>query len=363
MVRDRVFTSKKRRVLRKHIPFLENISGIILLCGLTAMVIWFVSRKANYDPMERDISYEQLLQKSNEPQLYTPPLKLWVEPGSTIEVPTQNLGNFPPAIVDEEWQVVTPLKQFYTGNLYEKINGEAEKFIRQGFQSLSYLVLRSKSDQSEIAIEMFDQGDLGGSMGIFADHLSEEKIVAQKGPVIFFMTSAGAIGRKGRFFFRIAGDQAIENIREKSHQLLESFSQLPQAAGEIPRAFYILSEKMKIPLSLISFQKQNVFQYDFVLDFWFARIEGSDSARLFLHQASSHEDAEVLFEEILAEQSYDYQIVEDDGMLVVMFHQYLKNYFAIQFKGPFVFGIENVEDLHDIAPLMESLSGELEDGR
>ena len=361
MGRDRVFTSKKRRVLRKHIPFAENFSGIILLCALSLTVIWFAIQKTNYDPRERDLSYEQLLKKSNELQLYTPPLKPWVEPGTSHENSTQNLGIFPRVILDEEWRIASRLKQFHSANLYEKINGEAEKFIRQGFQTLSYLVLRSGRDQSEIAIELYDQGDLGGSLGIFADHLSEEKVIEQKGPVTYFITSAGAIGRKGRFFFRIAGDQSTENIQAKSLQLLESFSQLPQDAGEIPRAYQMLSEKMEIPLMRISFQKQNVFQYDFVEDFWFARLQGSNRARIFLHQASSREEAGVLFEEILAEQSYDYNVVRDDGMLVVMFHDFLKNYFAIQHQGPYIFGIENIEDLREIDPLMERLSWELED--
>ena len=361
MARDRVFTSKKRRVLRKRIPIAENFSSIILFCALSLMVIWFATQKTNYDPGERDLSYEQLLKKSNELQLYTPPLKPWVEPGTSHENSTQNLGIFPRVILDEEWRIASRLKQFHSGNLYEKINGEAEKFIRQGFQSLNYLVLRSGRDQSEIAIELYDQGDLGGSLGIFDGHLSDEKVIEQKGSVIYFTTSAGAIGRKGRFFFRIAGDQASENIRAKSIQLLESFSQLPQAAEEIPQAYQILSEKLEIPLTRISFQKQNVFQYDFVENFWFARLQGSDRARIFLHHASSGEEAGVLFEEILAEQSYDYHVVTDDGILVVMFHDFLKNYFAIQQQGPYIFGVENTEDLREIAPLMERLSRELED--
>ena len=362
MAQARIFNAKKRRVLRKQIPLMESLSGALLFCGLTVILLWFLSQKDNYTPEERDISLEQLLQKTDAPTLYTPPFKSWVEPGTAPETASQNLGIFPQAILDEAWHIASPLKQFQSENLYEKINGEAEKFIKQGFQALYYLSLQSRQGSEEIAIELFDQGNRGGSMGIFADHLSEDKVLEEQGPVIYFRTSAGAIGRKGPYFFRIAGNQSTETIRAKALQLVAAFAQLEETGNAVAKEFHILNDGMDIPLKWIAFQQENVFQYDFVTNFWFGRLEADKPARLFVHQSASPEASRDLFDAILEEQSYDYEIIEENERQAVLFHQFLKNYFVIRFQGPFIYGIENLAEQNQIAPLMERFASEFEDG-
>ncbi len=363
MAQADIFNSKKRRILRKQISLVENLSGLLLLFVLVAITIWFISQQDNYAPEERDISMEQLLQKKNSPQLYPPPFKAWVEPGlSPAANSAPKLGLFPETVLDQEWRISSRLKEFTAENLYQKINGEAEKFIKQGFQSLSYLSLQANKGKHEIAIELYDQGDLGGSMGIFSDHLSADKVIEQAGSVIYFLTSAGAIGRKGRFFFRIAGNQSTEKIRGKAAQLVKAFATLAETENEIPKEFHILNEGMAIPLPLISYQKQNVFQYDFAQDFWFGRIALNQKARIFIHQGTSSQESGRLFEELLAELSYDYQIIEEGETQVLLFHEYLKNYFVISQAGAFVFGIENVANQDQIAPLMKKIISKFEDG-
>lgn len=360
MAKHPIFTSKKRRVLRTHIPFSETFSALLLLGGLTFLIGWFLVQKENFDAGERDLSLEQLLQKKEAPQIYNVPFKPWQEPGTAPAVATENLGIFPPAILNEGWQIGSRLKQFEAGNLYEKINGEAEKFIRQGFRNLHYISVKSATQpEEEIAIELFDQGDLGGSLGVFAGHLSEDKIVEEEGSVVFFQTAAGAIGRKGQFFFRIAGNQSTETIQNKSRQLMKAFEVLPETQETLPPAFQILA-RMGLADTQISFQKKNVFQYDFAQDFWFGQLEPDAPARIFIHQAESPEAAQELFEDILAEHSYDYEILEENNTQALMFHEFLKNYFALRQQGAFVFGIENATDRPQIPALMNQLLRELE---
>ena len=272
MAHGRAFNPKKRRLARKHIPFGENIAAFILLCGLAGMLLWVTAQRTNYNPENRDISPEYLLQSSSRKQLYSLPFKPWVESGTETQTTTQalaqNLGIFPESIVDQEWVAESRVKQFSPDTLFEKINGEAEKFLRQGFQALHYIVLTSQADGSELAIELYDQGDMGGSMGIFSDHMSEDNVIEQSGPVIFFRTQAGAIGRKGQYFFRIAGDRENENIRQKSVQLTQAFALLQEEAEEgVSKEFQILNSRLEIPSERISLQRENVFQFDFVKDF------------------------------------------------------------------------------------------------
>ncbi|MBF0277138.1 MAG: hypothetical protein HQM13_05080 [SAR324 cluster bacterium] len=363
MAQGRIFNSKKRRVLRKQISCLETLSGIFLLCLLSGATVWFIGQQNEYNPEERDISLDQLLQKTNSPQLFPPPLKIWQEPGTLAAgSPPEKPGVFPASVIDGEWSISSRLKEFTKENLYEKINGEAEKFIKQGFQVLSYLGLQSNRDNSEIAIELYDQGDMGGSMGIFSDHLSEDKIIEQAGPVIYFSTPAGAIGRKGRFFFRIAGNQSSEKIRKKALQLLTSFSSLEEKEDDTPKEFRFLHDSMNIPLPLISFQKQNVFQYDFARDFWFGRLNSEQNTRLFIHQEATSDESRKLFDILLEELQYDFQIQEEGETHAVLFHEYLKNYFVISRQGPYIFGIENAANPEQIASIMKKLVNKFEDG-
>ncbi|MBF0288246.1 MAG: hypothetical protein HQM14_10540 [SAR324 cluster bacterium] len=362
MAQARIFNSKKRRVLRKQIPFVENASSIMLLMGLAGISLWIAVQGDNYNPEDRDVSQEQLLQASSQEKLYNLPLKTWIEPGSFQAAATPNLGLFPEAILDSKWKIESRVKQFDKDNLFEKINGEAEKFLKQGFRSLSYLVLRSMDGGNEIAIELYDQKSMGGSMGIFSDHMSEDKKIEQKNEVVYFETSVGAIGRKGRYFFRVAGNKENETIQQKTRQLITAFSQLEEEKNDTPKEFRILNEKMKISSDRITYQQDNVFQYDFAKHFWFGQFQSDGTARVFLHQETSLEQVKELFQKILEEHSYDYQIIEQGDAQVVMFHEYLKNYFVIGYQGRYLFGIENIKSQEQLAPLMENLAKEVRDG-
>ncbi len=362
MAQTRVFNSKKRRVLRKQIPFMENVSGVMLLAGLAGIGIWVATQGNNYNPEDRDVSLEQLLQASSQEKLYNLPLKPWVEPGTLQTVATPDPGIFPETIFDSEWKMESRIKQFDETNLFEKINGEAEKFLKQGFRSLNYLVLLSRDGNNEIAIELYDQESMGGSMGIFSDHMSGDKIIEQENEVVYFETSVGAIGRKGKYFFRIAGNTESEIIQQKTRQLITAFSQLQEKEHGTPKEFRILNEKMKISPERITYQQDNVFQYDFAKNFWFGQFEADDAGRVFIHQDMSLEQTKILFEKILEEQSYDYQIVEKSDTRVVMFHEYLKNYFVIGYQGTYLFGAENIKNQEQLVQLMENLGQEIGDG-
>lgn len=360
MAQENVFTTRKHGFLRKHIPLMENIAAFILVCGLVGIVLWVMVQKDNYHPEDRDISPEHLVQRSSQEKLYSVPFKAWVDPGIEAQPFVQDLGIFPETIVDQEWMVESRLKQFTPDNLFEKINGEAEKFLRQGFQSLHYIVLTSKKDGAELAIELYDQGDMGGSMGIFSDHMSDDNVIEQHGPVIFFQTPVGAIGRKGRYFFRVAGDRENENVRQKSVQLAQAFALLQETEEEASEGFRMLNRGLDIPSERITFQSENVFQFDFAKDFWFGQLDPENPARVFVHQTSSPAEAGQLFEEILEEQSYEYEIVDETESTVILLHNFLQTYFVMSYQGTFIFGVEHLAEETQIAPIMERFTREVE---
>ncbi len=167
MSRDNIFNTRRHRLLRTRIPLTENVAIVVLICVLAGVVIWVLGQRDAYDPAARDLTPELPVQDRPAIAIYNAPLSPWFEPGQSQLPPREALGPLPETILDEQWQLVGRVKTFDADNLYEKINGEAERFLKQGFVSLSYAVLRSAEDGSEMAIELYDQGSVGGSMGAF----------------------------------------------------------------------------------------------------------------------------------------------------------------------------------------------------
>lgn len=352
----RVINLKTTRLLRKHVSLAENHVTLLLLFALAGVVLWVALQKDQYDPQSRDLSIDQLTAAPGAIELYERPLKPWSESGSPVA--KLSIDPFPSVIVDQQWSAKSGVRQFTADTLFEKINGEADKFIKLGFQNLYYLVLISK-DRQEIAIELYDHADMANSSGIFATHRTGEETMRQEGEVIYFLTSIGAIGRAGPYFFRIAGTGQSEAIRNKAEQISLAFASLVESAASTPRAYRIFNEVFAIPSAQIAFQQHNVFQYDFVSDVWFGTLDIAADTRLFIHEGNSSAEVESLFNSLLAEQQYDYQVIEQAENQVVLLHNYLKNYFVMSRKDRVLFGVENIGELADIPGIMQRLEQEL----
>lgn len=366
MRRDRIFNSHKSRLMRNHIPGSENLSVALIFLALIALVTWVTTTRDDFDPAERDLPIELLGDNSRQIEIYNRPLKPWVEPGQQLAGPAFDLGPFPSPTLDPEWRPVARVKRFQPDNLFEKINGEAEKFIKQGFVELAFLRLRSANDSSEIAIELFDQGGLSGSLAVFSEHAAGRTIEDRDG-VSFVATEAGAIGRQGRYFFRIAGDRQSPAITDKAARLVAAFAQLDRDPATttrekvLPAGFALLSQRLGIAETDIQFQESNVFQYDFAQRFWFGNAGIGGDARLFIHVADTAAEAEDLIAALVTEHSHEYDQLESDGTYKLFRHRYLGSYFAIAQRGNYVYGVENSPNSAALAASLERISEHLGD--
>ena len=367
MRRDRIFNHHKSRLMRTHIPHSENFSVALVFIALIALVAWLTTTRDDFDPSERDLPIELLGDNSRLIEIYNRPLSPWVEPGQQMAPGAFELAPFPDATLDAEWQPVGRVRRFQPDNLYEKINGEAEKFIKQGFVELAFLRLRSAEDSSEIAIELFDQGNLSGSLGVFSEHAAGRAIEERDG-VSFFTTGAGAIGRNGRYFFRIAGDRTSAAISAKAAALVAALAQLerdpvatttPQQT--LPAGFALLSQRLGIAQADIQFQESNVFQYDFAQRFWFGDAGIGGDARLFVHVADGAAAAEDLISALLAEHRYEYDQLDSGGDFRLLRHRFLGSHFAVARRGNYVYGVEKAPDSAAVGPILERISEHLSD--
>ncbi len=365
---NHVFNHRRVRLRRTYIPRSENLSVALVFIVLLILIVWLRSTSNDFDPTERDLPVELLGDNSLAIEIYTRPLKPWIDPSLPITGSAFDLGPFPAPTLDDQWQPVGRVKRFQPDNLYEKINGEAEKFIKQGFVDLAYLRLRSTSGDGEIAIELFDQGDLGGSLGIFAEHVAGRTVEERDG-VSFLLTEAGAIGRTDRYFFRIAGDRSGSDIVEKASDLVIAFAQLNRDSTtankqnqDVPAGFALLNKRLGIAESDIHFQENNVFQYDFAQRFWFGNAGLGGDVRLFVHIADTVTAAEKLISALVEEHSHEYQELESDDPYTLFQHRYLNTYFVVAQRGPYVFGIENSPNIEPLTALLERISENLDDG-
>ena len=342
-----VFNPRRQQLLRTHVSRGENIVVIVLAVMLLSMVYWVASTRDAYDPGRRDIAPELLAKSEQDKTLFVAPLKLLTDPNAAPAASNQvqALFPFPAAIVSGGWSLASRVKQFDEANLFEKINGEAPKFLKQGFQSLNYVVLASTSSGAEIGVELFDQGDLGGSLGVFGDHRGAGVDVESVDGVDYFSTSVGAIGRRGQYFFRIVGDAATTEVQEKSRQLVAALAALAPDTAEVAAPLALLTQTLGFDQSEVTLQKANVFKFDFATNFWFASTEPGSIARVFVHESGDGASAAELFSQLETELSFDYESMaagEDDDVAVLK-HNFLDNYFALSQSKRWIFGIENAE--------------------
>ena len=338
----------------------EVLTSIVIISSLCFIILWIMAQHDRFEPDERDISYNEATLSQVKGRLYKPPLKVWEEPGTgSADDETPTLGFFPPTVFEGGWRMSSRVREFGPENLYEKINGEAEKFLRRGFKALHYIALRSASEEDEIAVELFDQGDQKGSMDIFAEYMSGENALERHGPAIYVMTPAGAIGRSGPFFFRIAGNRNSDLIRKKAIQLVSALSQLNEKESGESAELGILKSAMNIDPEQITFESVNVFQFDFAKDFWFGKMKADEPTRVFVHRDPTREGAIKLFDRIVTEQESDYRIKARNGQHALMQHLFLKTWFAIRQRDRFVYGIEEATGEDQIFQILNTLEAVL----
>jgi hypothetical protein len=360
VARKALFNTRRHRVLRKHVPVGENITSLLVAGALALLVLWVVSQREHFDPATRELPPELLQGSRPEIAIYTPPLKIWAAPG-LASAATPDLGLFPPAMLDGEWTLAGRVRRFDAGNLYEKINGEAEKFFKHGFRALHYALIRAQGDGAEIGIELYDQGDVGGSSGIFAAHGAADREVRERGGVAFYETGVGVIGRKGRFFFRAAGDRSSDSVTAKAAQLVDAFAGLEDATQTAPEGLRLLTRVMGVAEADVALLQENAFQLDFAKDFWFGRLPDTDDGELFVHVAASEQAATKLLDALLEEQRHEYREIASDTPWTTMRHGVLGTYFAIGLRGRVLFGLHRLADPDRIAALMARFAGELRD--
>ncbi len=357
----KIAVPENKKDIKRTIPGGEVYSSFAVFIFLFVIFLWMIFQADNYDPSERDISPELSKSGAAPLTLYKAPLKRWSGSGEGQGVETEiSPGIFPGSVLKGGWKIAKPVRYFNPKNLYIKIDGEAIKFLKEGFRTLHYLVLKSSTGNDEIAVELYDQGEEKGSIAVFSEYLSGGRRVIRRGSAFFITTGAGAIGRKGPFFFRISGNAETTRIRSKSVQLAAALSALPGRRRAEAPGMRILKRGMKIDPSRIEYRGKNAFQLGYASDFWFGSPDKKSTTRLFVHRSRDPDEADKLLKRLVADQGLDYRIVSKGDGYTIMQHNFLKTYFAVGKKGSYLYGVEKIKERKDIPNVMEKFREKLE---
>ena len=342
------------RLLRKRISSIETMVGALLILIIFAMAAWLVDQRDRYDPAERDIDIALLEAQSVEDTLYKTSLKRWRDPELEMASSTAvSLGPFDSSLLAGGWRSSGNPQIFDRENLFEKINGQAEQYLKFGFEELMVLSLEHPARGRFLDVFLYDQGTFEGSLGVYQE-LRGDRPVQQRGSVQYTSNPLGAMGISGSLHFQITADAADAAVEEMTARVLATLSKR-DVADALPAGYSFLHLTMGIPFDGIAYQPTNVFQYRFASEFWFASIKDAEDARIFIHAAPSEGEARELYQRLHRELLEDYESIQSADHSVLLRHRFLETHFGLLQEGTRVFGFERHPDGVAAVQLLESL--------
>lgn len=352
---DRVLNKLGRpKLLRKEIPNSEALAGGLLLLALLSMGLWLRAQRGAYDPGERDIETALLVEQSVIDDLYRPPLKRWRDPSAEVSAAAPiELGPFSPSLLAGGWRTTSNPQVFSPETLYEKINGQAEQYLKFGFVELTVIELEHPGEGRTLDVYLYDQGTFEGSLGVYQEQRGGKPVLEREG-VHYTPHDLGAIGMSGRTFFHATGDTPSESIQALTQRVVEGLAELGQADAP-PPGFHTLNRGLGVPFERIAYQPTNAFQYRFAQEFWFAQLPEAEPARLFVHAAESPAAAEQLFGKLHEELLEDYDALEASTGRALLQHKFLGTYFGLMHEGAMVFGVEEHPERAGVVAALERL--------
>lgn len=373
--RNRVLNPLSRRIYRKRIPRAETVAGAAILVLLAGTGLWVYTTADAFDPAERDLSTEALQAAIVEDNLYRAPLKIWTEPGRSGAMaagftgampggaaPGPDLGLFPREILDGGWTLDGRVEIYDKDTLFQKIDGAAEQYLAFGFRRLYYVTLAK--DGAFVTLEVYDQGDFPGTLGVFAAQREATRALERQGPAYFYRTGVGAIGIAGNHYFKIVGSAETPAVRAKTDALLPLMVKLPGDARPAGlRPFRALSDGLGLPFEAIAFEKSNVFEYEFMHDIWFgSAARDTGDARWFLHEAKDEAAAKEMLGRLDGEQRYEYDAVVQGEASTIYRHKTRGSFFAAARRGALVYGVDGAADRRTAETMLSRLEKELSRG-
>jgi hypothetical protein len=358
----RILNDRPRMIFRKIISNGERTFGIVFLVIVVLMGGWFIVQKNNFDPGERDISMQVMIDSAVEDHLWEPPLEIWVEPGTAVAgaAAGPDVGIYPASIVSNGWSTLRSVKTFDFDTLYEKVDGQEAQYKDFGFKFMHFLDIAKTGTELECKVELYDQGEFQNALGVFSEQRNVDSKVESVGDAWLTRTSNGALAIYNNYFFKFSGTEDNEAFSEHAAQVVRDFSESNDGTGKVPKPFVILARGLNVAFQDIGYRKEDVFQYDFAQDFWFGGTGDGSDAKYFIHDAGSPEAAAALYEQLVEEFGFDYEELERTDTDALYTHDVLKTFNTVNHAGSYVFGVDGMPDKDTLTTKLSELRKVLE---
>jgi hypothetical protein len=278
----RVFVRDGLRSYRRTYKRSDAYWGGLIVAGLLGVLGWVRYKGAHPDPSLYDMS--AALGTSSAPAVVeaagpgtaaSRERGAMVPPGPSPEQEASSeRGALPPGLGSAEFRE-GKVGAYTPDNLYVKINGRAEFYAAFGVKSMHAVTLESKSGAS-IDIELYDQGASRNALGTFNGERPPGSDSSFETGSTFRIDRNAAFLARGPYYVRFVGSDESPEVVAEVTRLLTLFRQaLP--GEELPWAFSLFVDQLKLQASQVSYSRENAFSFGFANDVYKATLSPADS--------------------------------------------------------------------------------------
>jgi hypothetical protein len=123
--------------------------------------------------------------------------------------------------VPDGWAIIHGPQTYNKKTLFEHVNGQAELFLKYGFEKSVFAVYQSKKDsQDQIEMDIYDMGNVVQAFGVFSRFRNEDR------PGGFgldsFLDDHSALFYKGRYFIMVYATASNRDLLKQFSSLISS---------------------------------------------------------------------------------------------------------------------------------------------
>lgn len=285
----RVFVRDGLRSFRKTYRVREAYWGAGILAFLAGVFGWVKYKGQNPDPSLNDMSAalasspvkpEHTAAERSDAQLRGanperhPGAAAHGGPSAGAEAPLVQRGALPEGLSTGGFGE-GKIGAYTPENLYVKINGRAEFYESFGVQSLHAVTLDAPTGAS-VEIELYDLGQARNALGTYNGERPPEKPSQFENGTYFRFDRNAAFLARGPFYVRFVGSDESPAVLAEVQRLVQLFKdKLPGA--ELPWAFSLFADQLKLDASTISYARENAFSFGFASDVYKATLSAADA--------------------------------------------------------------------------------------
>jgi hypothetical protein len=287
----RVFVRDGLRSYRRTYRRSEVYWGAGIALGLVGVLAWVRFKGAHPDPSLYDMS-AALVPSVAPPVSSTAAERAAIAdrgPGSVpsaaaasaegavsggVAEPGTERGALPPGLSAGAFRE-SKIGAYTPDNLYVKIDGRAEFYLSFGLKSMHAVTLEASSGAS-VEIELYDLGAANNALGAYNGERAPGAESTHENGSTFRVDHNAAFLARGPYYARFVGSDETPELVSEVKRLLEVLrQQLP--AEELPWAFSLFVDQLKLTPSQVGYARENAFSFGFARDVYKAALSPADS--------------------------------------------------------------------------------------